>query len=60
MLLVIKPYDIIFIALALVILYTVAVTKLVKAKSGILPYILLLFPIVGPLGIIIGTRKART
>lgn len=59
MFLVIKPHEIIFIAFLILLLYIVAISNLVKNKSGIFPYVLLLFPIVGPLGIIIGTRKLR-
>jgi len=41
-------------------LYITAVAKLFKNKSGLLPYLaLILFPVIGPLGIILGdyTKK---
>ncbi|AZA59195.1 hypothetical protein EG350_19240 [Chryseobacterium shandongense] len=37
------------------VLYAAAVAVLFKNKSGILPYLaLIIFPVIGPLGIIIG------
>ncbi len=54
-LLVITPYEIILFAVAVIVLYIVAISTLFKNKSGILPYLaLILFPVLGPLGIVFG------
>lgn len=59
-LLVIKPFEILFIIAAVVVLYIVAISTLFKNKSGILPYLaLILFPILGPLGIVFGNYMKR-
>jgi hypothetical protein len=54
-LLIITPYQILFFAVAVIVLYTVAISTLFKNKAGILPYLaLILFPVLGPLGIVFG------
>ena len=51
----ITPFQILFAAMAIIVLYISAIMILFKTKSGILPYLaLILFPILGPLGIIFG------
>jgi hypothetical protein len=60
--LVITPFQIIFAAIAIAVLYISAIMILFKTKSGILPYLaVILFPIVGPLGILFGnyTKKIK-
>ncbi|WP_415324491.1 hypothetical protein [Chryseobacterium sp. MMS23-Vi53] len=53
--LIITPYNILFAALAVMVLYVFAISILFKNKSGILSYLaLIIFPIFGPLGIIFG------
>lgn len=53
--LIITPYNILFAALAVIILYVFAISILFKNKSGILSYLaLIIFPIFGPMGIIFG------
>lgn len=53
--LLIRPLEIVLMFSVLVVLYSAAVVFLVKNKSGILPYIvLILLPIIGPLGIVLG------
>ncbi|SEW44638.1 hypothetical protein SAMN05421841_3217 [Chryseobacterium wanjuense] len=59
--LVITPFEIIFAAIAVIVLYISAITVLFKTKSGILPYLaLILFPVIGPLGIIFGNQLNKT
>jgi hypothetical protein len=59
-LLVITPYEILVVAVAVIALYIVAISILFKNKSGILPYLaLILFPILGPLGIVFGNYKNK-
>jgi len=59
-LLVINPFEILLIITAVVALYIVAISTLFKNKSGILPYLaLILFPIVGPLGIVFGNYRMK-
>ncbi|ALR32259.1 MULTISPECIES: hypothetical protein [Chryseobacterium] len=56
--LLITPFAILFAALAVIGLYISAIMILFKTKSGVLPYIaLILFPILGPLGILLGNLK---
>lgn len=58
----ISPFQILFAAIAVIVLYISAIAILVKTKSGILPYLaLVLFPIIGPLGIVFGnyTKKIK-
>jgi hypothetical protein len=48
--------------MAIIVLYISAIMILFKTKSGILPYLaLILFPIIGPLGIVFGnyTKKIK-
>ncbi|WP_177175273.1 hypothetical protein [Chryseobacterium taichungense] len=48
--------------MAIVVLYVSAIAILFKNKSGLLPYlILLVFPVIGPLGIVMGnyTKKIK-
>lgn len=59
-LLVITPYEILLFAVAVIVLYIVAISTLFKNKSGILPYLaLILFPIFGPLGIVFGNYMKK-
>lgn len=59
-LLVITPYEIILFAVAVIVLYIVAISTLFKNKSGILPYLaLIIFPIFGPLGIVLGNYMKK-
>ncbi|KIC62459.1 hypothetical protein RM51_13085 [Chryseobacterium taiwanense] len=59
-LLVITPYEIILFAVAVIVLYIVAISTLFKNKSGILPYlVLILFPVLGPLGIVFGNYMKK-
>ncbi|MCS3867662.1 hypothetical protein J3D55_000578 [Chryseobacterium ginsenosidimutans] len=58
----ITPFQILFAAIAIIVLYISAIMILFKTKSGILPYLaLILFPILGPLGIVFGnyTKKIK-
>jgi hypothetical protein len=58
----ITPFQILFAAIAIIVLYISAIMILFKTKSGILPYLaLILFPIFGPLGIVFGnyTKKIK-
>ncbi|SEM60388.1 hypothetical protein SAMN05421856_104417 [Chryseobacterium taichungense] len=58
----ITPFQIIFLLMAIVVLYVSAIAILFKNKSGLLPYlILLVFPVIGPLGIVMGnyTKKIK-
>lgn len=42
------------------VLYITATAKLFRNKSGLLPYLaLILFPVIGPLGIILGDYKKK-
>lgn len=53
--LIITPFQIVSSTILLIIVYVFAISILIKNKSGILPYlVLLLIPILGSLGIIIG------
>ncbi len=59
--LVITPFKILFAAIAVFVLYISAIMVLFKTKSGILPYLaLILFPVIGPLGIIFGNHLNKT
>ncbi|NML58172.1 hypothetical protein [Chryseobacterium cheonjiense] len=56
----INGFQIIAVFMIIAALYITAVAKLFKNKSGLLPYLaLILFPVIGPLGIILGdyTKK---
>jgi hypothetical protein len=58
----ISAFQILFAAIAIIVLYISAIAVLVKTKSGILPYVaLIIFPILGPLGIVFGnyTKKIK-
>lgn len=47
--------NITFLLLVLVVLYVYAISLLFKNKAGILPYLsLIFFPVIGPIGIIVG------
>lgn len=53
--LVITSFQILFAAIAIIVLYVAAIMILYKTKSGILPYLVVMFlPLIGPLGIILG------
>lgn len=53
--LVITSFQILFAAIAIIVLYVSAIMILHKTKSGILPYLaVIFFPVIGPLGIILG------
>lgn len=55
-LLVITPFKILVVSFIIIVIYITAIALLLKNKSGILPYvILILFPVIGPLGIIFGS-----
>jgi hypothetical protein len=59
---IITPFHILFGAIAIIVLYISAIMILFKTKSGILPYLaVLLFPIIGSLGIVFGyyTNKRK-
>lgn len=59
-LLIINPFEILFFITAVVVLYIAAISTLFKNKSGILPYLaLILFPILGPLGIVFGNYMKK-
>ncbi|MEY8758063.1 hypothetical protein [Chryseobacterium tongliaoense] len=59
-LLVITPFEILFMVMAVAVLYIVAISTLFKNKSGILSYlVLILFPILGPLGIVFGNYMKK-
>lgn len=59
-LLVITSFEILFMAIAIAMLYILAISTLFKNKSGILSYlVLILFPIVGPLGIVFGNYMKK-
>jgi hypothetical protein len=58
----INAFQILFGAVAVIILYIAAIAVLLRTKSGILPYMaLILFPVIAPLGILLGNynRKAK-
>lgn len=56
----ITVYHIIFAGLGVLLLYVSAITILYKNKSGLLPYLaVLLFPVIGSLGIIIGNYTKK-
>lgn len=57
MFLLIGSAEIIACGLFVVILYTMAISFLVKTKAEIISYALLLIPIIGPLGIVIGAFR---
>lgn len=60
-LLLITPFQIIAVLIAIVVLYAAAIAVLFKNRSGILPYLaLLIFPVIGPLGIILGDYTKKT
>ncbi|WP_294223749.1 hypothetical protein [uncultured Chryseobacterium sp.] len=51
----INAFHIIFAAVAVIALYISAIMLLYRSKSGLLPYLaVFFFPVVGPLGIILG------
>ncbi len=57
----ITPFQIIAVIMAIVVLYVTAIAVLFKNRSGILPYLtLLIFPVIGPLGIIFGDYTKKT
>jgi len=59
-LLLITPSEILLAAMAVIALYIVAISTLFKNKSGFLPYLaLILFPILGPLGIVFGNYRKK-
>jgi hypothetical protein len=52
---VIYPFEIVFYIVAFAVLYIYAISILFKNKSNFIPYLaLLLFPVVGAVGIIVG------
>lgn len=56
----ITPFQILFVGIAVLALYISAIMVLFKTKSGILPYLaLILFPILGPLGIVFGNYMKK-
>jgi hypothetical protein len=56
--LLITHFQILFAVIAVIVLYISAIMILFKTKSGLLPYLALIFlPILGPLGIILGNYK---
>ncbi|MCF2221126.1 hypothetical protein H9Q08_17710 [Chryseobacterium sp. PS-8] len=58
----INAFQILICAVAVIILYIAAIAVLLRTKSGILPYMaLILFPVIDPLGILLGNynRKAN-
>jgi hypothetical protein len=58
--LIITPFQILFAAMMTMALYISAIMVLLKTKSGILPYlVVILFPIVGPLGILFGNYAKK-
>ncbi|MEC3877023.1 hypothetical protein [Chryseobacterium salviniae] len=53
--LLINAYQILTVFLAIAVLYAAAIAILFKNRAGILHYLaLILFPVVGPLGIVVG------
>lgn len=61
-LLLITPTKILAISILLLAIYIFAISIIYKNRAGLLPYlVLLLFPILGPLGIILGefTKKKK-
>ena len=57
----ISPFQILFTAFAVAVLYISAIMILFRNKSGFLPYIaLVLIPVLGPAGIILGSYFNRT
>jgi len=58
--LIITPFQILFAGIMTMALYISAIMILLKTKSGILPYfIVILFPIIGPLGILFGNYNKK-
>ncbi len=56
----ITVYHIIFAGLGVILLYSSAIAILYKNKSGLLPYLaILFFPIIGSLGIILGNLSRQ-
>ncbi|UPQ74773.1 hypothetical protein [Chryseobacterium nepalense] len=58
----INAFQILTVAIFVAVLYATAIAVLFKNRSGILPYLaLILFPLIGPLGIIVGnyTKKIK-
>jgi hypothetical protein len=56
----INAFHILFGAVAVIILYSAAIAVLLRTKSGILPYMsLILFPVIGPLGILLGNYNRK-
>jgi hypothetical protein len=50
-----------FFIIILCMLYIYAISLLFKNKSGILPYVaLIIFPIIGPVGIILGNKLKKS
>jgi len=51
----INAFQILTVIIFVAVLYAAAIAVLFKNRSGILPYLaLILFPLIGPLGIIVG------
>lgn len=58
----INAFQILTVTIFVTVLYAAAIAVLFKNRSGILPYLaLILFPLIGPLGIIVGnyTKKIK-
>lgn len=56
----ITPFHIISVLMVIAILYIAAIAILYKNKSGLLPYlVLLVFPVIGPLGIVVGNYTKK-
>ncbi|SMP06069.1 hypothetical protein [Chryseobacterium profundimaris] len=60
--LLINAFQIVTVFTAIAVLYAAAIAVVFKNRSGILPYLALIFlPVIGPLGIILGnyTKKIK-
>lgn len=58
----INAFQILTVTIFVAVLYAAAIAVLFKNRSGIFPYLaLILFPLIGPLGIIVGnyTKKIK-
>ena len=56
----INAFHILLGAFAVIILYIATIVVLLRTKSGILPYLaLILFPVIGSLGILIGNYNRK-
>lgn len=52
----ISPFQIVLTSIAIILLYIIAISMLYRSKASLMPYIvLLLLPIVGAVGIILGS-----